>query len=104
MKSTTYRITMSDRHKMDVVAGSAAEAINEALWRCRGETVKEIHSGFTPTEAKDAGVMGGIISYEIPEHRAISEDAVKPRATVRRTDSTEPMFEEAAMKGGKLAD
>lgn len=89
---------MNDGHQTQIAASSAAEAINEARWKCREHTVVECHSGFTKKEAKNAGVMPGIIRYEIPKHEAIPCAAEKPKNVVRKTDDTVAMFDEDEIK------
>lgn len=108
---TTYRLTTNDGHRTNIKANSAAEAIEECLWRARGCTVIECHSGLTEQEAETinmidstAMAMPGLIHHDIPPHEPVAEDAVKPKTVRRLIDTTEAMFAADEMVGGQLAD
>lgn len=110
MKSTTYRATLDNGDKAETAASSAAEAIESILWKNRGRTITEIHSGMTEAERRvilgNQSLVGsaGTISHDIPPHVAIPAGAVKPKRVMRKTDETEPMFAAGVGVGGKLSD
>lgn len=90
MKATIYTVTMADNKPARITARSAGEAIYQALAKFPGQTVAACHSGLTVEQAnalrasgKDA--MAGIISYEVPPHKAMTES----EACVVRGDDEE---------------
>lgn len=100
MKSTTYRIKLSDGKKVQITANSAAESIEKALRDHRGRTVIGCYSGLTKDDCDllrqidaDARCMPGIITHDIPPHEAYSESATFPLRSVNK-DLTESMFNE----------
>ena len=109
MKRTTYRMQLNDGHRVNIEANSAAEAIEQARWDCRGRTVIDCHSGLTETEAHNIRLVdhtcraiAGYIAHDIPAHDPVSEDAVKHKR-VRPIDGTTAMFSEVEMSGGRLS-
>jgi hypothetical protein len=109
MKRTTYRMQLSDGHRVQSEASSAAEAIEEVLWKNRGVTVIECHSGLTETEAHNMRLIdstckaiAGYIAHDVPRHDPVPQDAVKPKR-MRLIDATEAMFSEVEMSGGRLS-
>ena len=103
MKQTPYRLTLSDKKKVQIDASNASGAIEKARWEYRGRTVIECHCGLTDEEAVEMRkittkpVLAGFVSFEIPPHAPLTEDAVKSKRG-RVIDTTEPMFDEAAIK------
>lgn len=89
----TYNIKMSDGRQVRIeCAPSAADAINQALWNCRGLTVKRCYQGFDGQDTKGMFAKTGVggIEYEVPAHEAISPDAKKP-VNRRPKDNSEVM-------------
>lgn len=107
---TEYRLILSDKSKVVIVAANAGEAIETALRKNRNREVLECYSGMTESDCEIARqidssrrCMPGIVSYEVPYHVAYgaAEQLMNPRA--RKVDGTEQMFpgEEFA---GRLSD
>jgi hypothetical protein len=76
MKNTIYYCRMSSGiiHRVEF-ATSAGEAIYQALFAHKGETVKECYQG---PEMQDARYPKGRINFEVPAHTALPIDAKKP--------------------------
>ena len=100
MKSTVYRLILSDGTNVDSAHQNAGEAIEGALRRFRGRTVIECYSGMSEDDAKDArqtrdkAALPGRIIHDIPRHSAYPEDAAFAKK-VRHIDGTEPMFDDS---------
>lgn len=106
MKQTTYRMTTATGIPIHLPANSAAEAIEAARWKYRGEIIVECHSGLTDQEAaginaadKTKKAMAGLIRHDIPAHDPVGEDEVQPRTPrgPAKDTATTLMFSEAEM-------
>ncbi len=75
-----YHVVMADGHRIDLKKRTASDAIQWALEEHLGHKVASCHLG----NRNDA-----YITYEIPEHVALTEKAKHPK----RVDNTEPMFD-----------
>ncbi len=73
---------MDDQMKLTVLAWSAADAIQSALTRHIGHRVAACHSGLDTR-------YGGSITYEIPNHVALTAKPTRPK----KTDDTVAMFD-----------
>jgi hypothetical protein len=86
MKNHPYSLVLSDGKRVRVDASSAAEAIEKARWEFRERMVIECFQGF---DGQDPKYSGGGITYDVPEHSAVSLGAVQAKPIHRRNDQTE---------------
>lgn len=77
--TTTYTMIMSNGESCRYSASSAGEAIYRALHKFPGKMVAQCHSGLTQEQAENLrqsgkdGVTPGIVSYDVPLHKPISQ-------------------------------
>lgn len=85
MKNSTYycRLSGGNIHRVEF-ATSAGEAIYQAIWLHRGNTVIECWQG---PELQDPRYAHGKITYEVPAHDAVPHDAVKPKLARKKDHS-----------------
>lgn len=109
--STTYRIILSDKKKIEIESTSSGAACEEARWKYRGRSIVECYSGLKQPDIDilqaidhTKKYMLGHIQHEIPEHDPIPESAVRPKLIQRRVDTTEALFAPGVGEGGRLAD
>lgn len=104
MKSTDYKMTLSNGQTIVRKDVSAGQAIEWARRNHRGLTIRRCYSGMTQAEVDvhnrmvDAANnpnmrgMAGIIEHEIPAHTAIAPDEV---LKIKPEDKTVGMFDDA---------
>lgn len=98
MKSSVYKITLSNGQRIDMPAQNAGEAIEQALIQNRGLKVVRCYAGLTEEDAAfirqtcDKRAIAGLIEHEVPEHEAIPEGVVFKRE--RKVDNTTAMFDD----------
>lgn len=98
---TTYRITLSTGIKVEILASSAANAIEKALRAHSGASVVDCYSGLKQEDVEVirrrdslARPIAGFIQHEIPKHDPIDDYAKAERLD----DQTIPMFDEETIR------
>ncbi len=101
MKSTTYRITLSDKRIVQELAHSVAEAIEACRRKYLGRRVVECYSGMKQRDVDfvrsiDSRAMPamGWVTHDIPKHKAHAAGTTFPSTRRSLTDETVPMFDE----------